>query len=82
MQQYLLRVEIIVIKLINNMVNDMGYNFVYCMQEEIGVDIVEIINVYSVVKGVFGIGELWEVIEDFDNKIDVDVQFFMLESVR
>ena len=82
MQQHPLRAEIIATKLTNNMVNDMGHNFVYRMQEETGADIVEITNAYSVVKGVFGIGELWEAIEDLDNKIDADAQLSMLESAR
>ncbi|MFS1704127.1 NAD-glutamate dehydrogenase [Alteromonas sp. AMM-1] len=82
MQQHPLRAEIIATKLTNNMVNDMGHNFVYRMQEETGADIVEITNAYSVIKGVFGIGKLWDEIEDLDNKIDAQAQLAMLESAR
>ena len=82
MQQHPLRAEIIATKLTNNMVNDMGANFVYRMQEETGADIVEITNAYSIVKGVFSIGQLWKDIESLDNKVDAKVQLSMLESAR
>tara|TARA_Y100001949_G_scaffold121162_1_gene103073 strand:- start:2956 stop:7461 length:4506 start_codon:yes stop_codon:yes gene_type:complete len=82
MQQHPLRAEIIATKLTNNMVNDMGANFVYRMQEETGADIVEITNAYSIVKGVFSIGQLWQDIEGLDNKVDAKVQLAMLESAR
>ena len=82
MQQHPLRAEIIATKLTNNMVNDMGANFVYRMQEETGADIVEITNAYSIVKGVFSIGQLWQDIESLDNKVDAKVQLAMLESAR
>lgn len=53
MDNYLFCKEIIVIKFVNNIVNDMGFNFMVCMYEEIGVNEVEIVFCYLIVKEVF-----------------------------
>ena len=82
MQQHPLRSEIIATKLTNEIVNDMGLNFVFRMQEETGARIDEVAKAYSVVKAIFGIGELWEAIESLDNKIPSDVQLSMFEEAR
>ena len=82
MQQHPLRGEIIATKLTNNMINDMGLNFVFRMQEETGATVDEIANAYSIVKGIFNIGSLWKDIEALDNKIDADLQLKMLENAR
>lgn len=82
MQQHPLRGEIIATKLTNNMINDMGLNFVFRMQEETGATVDEIANAYSIVKGIFKIGPLWEKIEDLDTQIDADLQLKMLEEAR
>ena len=82
MQSHPLRSEIIATKLTNEMVNDMGLNFVFRMEEETGASIVEITNAYSVVKGVFDIENLWKQIESLDNKIGSETQLKMLENAR
>ena len=82
MQQHPLRGEIIATKLTNAMINDMGLNFVFRMQEETGASVDEIADAYSIVKGIFDIGPLWEQIEDLDNQIDADLQLRMLEEAR
>ncbi|RDV25967.1 NAD-glutamate dehydrogenase [Alteromonas aestuariivivens] len=82
MQDHPLRSEIIATKLTNNMVNDMGLNFVFRMQEETGANVAEIANAYSIVKGIFNIGPLWKRIEQLDNVISADLQLEMLEATR
>lgn len=82
MQHHPLRAEIIATKLTNNIVNDMGLNFVFRMQEETGASVDEIATAYAVVKGVFGMEELWRDIEKLDNKIDSEVQLRMLDDMR
>ena len=82
MENHPLRGEIIATKLTNNIVNDMGLNFVFRMQEETGASVDEIATSYSVVKGVFGMAELWREIETLDNKIDSKVQLSMLDDMR
>lgn len=41
----------------------MGFNFVFRMQEEIGVSVSEIVDVYVIVYGIFNMKMLWECIE-------------------
>ncbi len=82
MEQHPLRREIIATKLTNNLINDMGMNFVFRMQEETGATIDEIANAYCVVKGIFGMESLWDDVEALDNKISANTQLFMLESMR
>ena len=82
MEQHPLRREIIATKLTNNLINDMGMNFVFRMQEETGATIDEIANAYCVVKGIFGMESLWEDVEALDNKISANTQLSMLESMR
>lgn len=82
MDDHPLRAEIIATKLANNMINDMGLNYLYRMQEETGATVPEIANAYAVVKGVFNQNGLWEAIEKLDNKVPADVQLHMLDQLR
>ena len=82
MQEHPLRREIIATKLTNNLVNDMGLNFVFRMNEETGATVDEIANAYAIVKGIFDIGTLWSEIEALDTHIDAMVQLEMLGAAR
>jgi glutamate dehydrogenase len=82
MQEHPLRSEIIATKLTNEMVNDMGLNFVYRLQEETGATIEQVAEAYTVVKGVFDMASLWKDVEGLDNKIDAQLQLQMLDSMR
>lgn len=82
MEHHPLRSEIIATKLTNNMVNDMGLNFAFRMEEETGSSVDEITTAYAVVKGIFGMDKLWQDIEKLDNKVKSDVQLGMLDSMR
>ncbi|WJG11293.1 NAD-glutamate dehydrogenase [Aliiglaciecola sp. LCG003] len=82
MEYHPLRGEIIATKLTNNMVNDMGLNFVFRMQEETGASVDEVATAYSVVKAVFGLDSLWNEIEDLDNKVSAKTQLDMLDRMR
>ncbi|ALS98475.1 NAD-glutamate dehydrogenase [Lacimicrobium alkaliphilum] len=82
MTQHPLRGEIIATKLTNNMLNDMGLNFAFRLQEETGATISEVVNAYSVVKGIFGMETLWRDIEKLEDKITSDVLLSMLDDMR
>ena len=82
MEQHPLRSEIIATKLTNNIINDMGMNFVFRIQEETGAGVDEIANAYVIVKGIFGLESLWEQIETLDASISAQVQLSMLEGMR
>lgn len=82
MQEHPLRSEIIATKLTNEIVNDMGLNFVHRLHEETGAEVTEICNAYSIVKEVFNMGDLWEEVEDLDNTISADLQLEILDEMR
>lgn len=82
MEEHPLRAEIIATKLANNMVNDMGLNFLFRMREETGATVNEIANAYAVVRGVFRIEELWAEVEALDNKVSADTQLQMFDTIR
>ncbi len=82
MENHPLRSEIIATKLTNNLVNDMGLNFVFRMKEETGATVEEIANAYAIVHGIFNIDTLWSKIEDLDNKISATLQLQLLEEAR
>ncbi|MBT1449689.1 NAD-glutamate dehydrogenase [Glaciecola sp. XM2] len=82
MQDHPLRSEIIATKLTNEIVNDMGLNFVFRLQEETGASAAEIAHAYSIVKGVFDMQTLWNEVEQLDNKIDATLQLQVLDDMR
>ena len=82
MQEHPLRGEIIATKLTNEIINDMGLNFVHRIREETGANVTEICNAYSIVKAIFKMGSLWEQVEDLDNDIAADVQLEILDGMR
>ena len=82
MQSHPLRSEIIATKLTNNIINDMGMNYVFRVQEETGAGVDEVATAYSVVRGIFGMQGLWDKIEKLDNKVASKVQLGMLDSLR
>jgi glutamate dehydrogenase len=82
MQEHPLRSEIIATKLTNEMVNDMGLNFVYRLQEETGALVEQVAEAYTVVKGVLDVSSLWESVEALDNKIDAQLQLNILDKIR
>jgi glutamate dehydrogenase len=82
MQEHPLRSEIIATKLTNEMVNDMGLNFVYRLQEETGALVEQVADAYTVVKGVLDVSSLWESVEGLDNKIDAQLQLKILDKMR
>lgn len=82
MQEHPLRSEIIATKLTNEIVNNMGANFVFRLQEETGASATEIAHAYSIVKGVFDMQNLWDEVELLDNSIDAKVQLEVLDEMR
>jgi glutamate dehydrogenase len=82
MQEHPLRGEIIATKLTNEIINDMGLNFVHRIREETGANVVQICNAYSIVKAIFNMGSLWESVEDLDNVISAGLQLEILDGMR
>ncbi|TRW49730.1 NAD-glutamate dehydrogenase [Aliidiomarina halalkaliphila] len=82
MNDHPLKAEIIATKLANNIVNDMGPNFVYRKQEATGASIAEIAAAYITAREVFGSRSIWQQVEKLNNKISADTQNHMLFQVR
>jgi glutamate dehydrogenase len=77
-----LRAEIIATKLANDIVNDMGLNYVTRMHEETGATVSEIALCYSMAKAIFELGDTWQEISTLDNTIPSNVQTEMLHQMR
>lgn len=82
MEEHPLRGQIIATKLANNIVNDMGPNFVHRKAEATGASISEVANAYVVAREVFEAGRIWSQIEALNNKVPADVQNSILFQVR
>jgi glutamate dehydrogenase len=82
MDNHPLRKEIIATKLANNIVNDMGLNFMVRMNEETGSSDSEIALCYSIASAIFEMKDTWNDIADLDNQISADVQTEMLYQLR
>ncbi|MCO4320749.1 NAD-glutamate dehydrogenase [Aliidiomarina quisquiliarum] len=82
MQQHPLRTEIIATKLANNIVNDMGPNFVQRKKESTGATAAEIAAAYAISRELFEAHKIRAAVEALDNKIPADVQNRILFQVR
>jgi len=77
-----LRKEIIATTLANQIVNEMGCNFVARLQEETGADVVDIVNAYNVVRDVFGLEDIIENIRSGDLIATSQSQYEVLVYLR
>ncbi|WP_194435022.1 NAD-glutamate dehydrogenase [Vibrio fluminensis] len=82
MESHPLRREIIATALANQMVNEMGCNFVTRLQEETGASVVDIANAYVASREIFGLGTVLEEIRALDNTATTTVQYDMMFAVR
>ncbi len=82
MDTHPLRTEIIATCLANQMVNEMGCNFVTRMQEETGASVIDIANAYSAAREIFELGSIMEQVRSFDNTASTIAQYDMMYSIR
>ncbi|MFT5808308.1 MAG: glutamate dehydrogenase [Moritella dasanensis] len=82
MQDHPLRNEIIATQLANEIINDMGLNFVGRMQDETGSTVVEIAKCFVIAKHVIGMENMWDIVTGLDNKVDSSTQLDMLFESR
>ncbi|MCC5855078.1 MAG: NAD-glutamate dehydrogenase [Idiomarina sp.] len=82
MEEHPLRTQIIATKLANNIVNDMGPNFVQRKQEATGATVAEVAAAYIISREVFEAHKLRDEVEKLNNKIPADVQNRVLFQVR
>ncbi|MDP3559810.1 MAG: NAD-glutamate dehydrogenase [Legionellaceae bacterium] len=75
-----LRREIIATKLSNIIVNEMGFTFVYRMQDETGVAISSIVKAYMIAREVLHIESLWQEFHDLESVINAKTQYDIMTS--
>ncbi len=78
-----LKREIIATRLSNMLVNEVGFTFVYRMQDETGAPVASIMRAYIIARTVLRMESIWEDIELLDNQIDAKKQTeLMMVCVR
>ncbi|QYJ76918.1 NAD-glutamate dehydrogenase [Shewanella sp. FJAT-52076] len=82
MNTHPLRGEIIATSLANELVNDMGLNFVQRMQDETGATVAEVAICYTMAREVFGLAELTKAITSQNVVVPAVVQMEMLHQLR
>lgn len=82
MNHHPLRREIIATGLANQMVNEMGCNFVTRLQEETGATVVDIANAYAACREIYGLGAVLEQVRTLDNVASTAAQYEMMFHVR
>lgn len=82
MDQHPLRQEIIATSLANQMVNEMGCNFVSRLHDETGASVIDITNAYVAAREIFDAGSMFEKVRNLDNTATAEVQYELLMSLR
>ncbi|MPW35740.1 NAD-glutamate dehydrogenase [Vibrio sp. B1Z05] len=82
MDSHPLRTEIIATALANDIVNEMGCNFVTRLQEETGANVVDIANAFVASKELFKFSEVFSSIREHDNRIDASLQYQLMIVIR
>ena len=82
MNNHPLRREIIATGLANQMVNEMGCNFVTRLQEETGANVVDIANAYAASREIYGLAIVLQQLRELDNTATTSAQYEMMFHVR
>lgn len=81
MDEHPLRREIIAMQVVNKMIDEMGFSFVYRLRDETGAPDTAIVRAYFSARTIFNFEYFWREIEKLDNKVPVPVQFTMMRSM-
>ncbi len=73
-----LRREIISTQVTNEILNRMGATFVHRLQTEAGASAAEVTRAFFLARAVFGLGRLWNAIDNLDNNIPAQTQIHMI----
>ena len=78
MQDHPLRREIIATRLSNIINNEMGFTYVYRLQQETGAAVSSIVRAYMITRTVFDLESIWKQIEALGNKVSAQRQIDMM----
>ncbi|TMM38687.1 MAG: NAD-glutamate dehydrogenase [Actinobacteria bacterium] len=82
MSGHRLRREIVTTGIVNEVVNRGGSSFVYRAVEETGASPADVIRGYVIVRDVYGLPELWQAIEEMDNRVPTKAQTTLFLEMR
>jgi glutamate dehydrogenase len=82
LQRHPLRREIIVSRVVNDLVNRTGTTFAFRLHDETGASAADIARAYTAAREVFGLRELWAEIEALDGQVAAAAQVRMFLRVR
>ena len=80
LREHRLRREIIATATTNSIVNRMGPNFLARTQQDTGADAATVARAYTVAREAFEVRELWQAIEQLDNRVSSTVQYVMMHD--
>ncbi|KTC97144.1 NAD-glutamate dehydrogenase [Legionella geestiana] len=78
MEAHPLRREIIATKLSNIIVNEMGFTFVYRLQDETGAPVSAIVRAFMIARAAMDLETIWEEIQALDGKVSTENQNEMM----
>lgn len=78
MQNHPLRREIIATRLSNLIINEMGFTFLYRMQDETGASVATVARAYMITRSVLNLDSVWQQIEQLESTINSQKQLDML----
>ena len=78
MQDHPLRREIIATKLSNIIINEMGFTYVYRLQDETGAPVSAIVRAYIITRNVLDLDSIWKQIEALGSKVSSQKQIDMM----
>ncbi len=78
MEQHPLRREIIATRLSNIIMNEMGFSFVYRLQDETGAPVSAIVRAYMITRAVLDLETIWRQIEGLGTSITAQKQIEMM----
>lgn len=82
MLEHPLKAELVATALANQMVNEMGCNFVTRLQEETGATAVDIAKAYAASREIYHLDATLDEIRGLDNKAPTQLQYTMIHMIR
>lgn len=86
MQTHPLKREIIATKLSNIIVNEMGFSFVYRMQDETGAPVASVVSAYMISRSIMNMDAIWQQIDKLDRVVNAenlaDIMILYLRLLR
>lgn len=80
MEQHPLRREIIATRISNIIVNEMGFTFVYRLQNETGAPVSAIVRAYMIARTILDMEAVWKQIEDLGTSIPFNKQMELMQQ--